>query len=124
MPARRGRTGTGTRPAHLDICRHGPNRRRRGMTITTKTENRRLRRRAIPGSSKSASVMACGFDSFRTLEDAAPILDTFHAAGGNMFDTAWVYGHGVPEDIFGEWHSRLGIRDEIVLISKGAHSPL
>ena len=83
-----------------------------------------LPRRTIPGLAKSASVMAMGFDSFRTYEDAAAMLDAFVAAGGNVIDTGWVYGDGRPEGYFGQWQSGRGTREELVLISKGAHSPL
>jgi aryl-alcohol dehydrogenase-like predicted oxidoreductase len=83
-----------------------------------------LPRRTIPGLAKSASVMALGFDSFRTYEEAAAMLDAFVAAGGNVIDTGWVYGHGRPEGYFGQWRAARGLRDELVLISKGAHSPL
>ncbi|MGO7741153.1 aldo/keto reductase, partial [Rhizobium johnstonii] len=45
--------------------------------------------------------------------------------GGNAFDTAYVYGGGKTEAIFGDWHtSRKVPLEEIVLIGKGAHSPL
>lgn len=83
-----------------------------------------LPRRSIPGLAKPASVMATGFDSFRTYEDAAQMLDAFVAAGGNVIDTGWVYGRGRPEGYFGQWQAERGIREELLLISKGAHSPL
>jgi len=84
----------------------------------------RIPRRSIPGITKSASVLATGFEDFWTFSRAAPLLDAFFEAGGNMFDSAWVYAHGKPEAAFGEWQSNRGVREEIVLISKGAHSPL
>ena len=83
-----------------------------------------LPRRMIPGIRKAASVMALGFDSFKTYEGAAGMLDAYVAAGGNVIDTGWVYGHGVPEGFFGQWQSSRGVREDLVLISKGAHSPL
>ena len=66
-----------------------------------------LPRRMIPGIRKAASVMALGFDSFKTYEGAAGMLDAYVAAGGNVIDTGWVYGHGVPEGFFGQWQSSL-----------------
>ena len=81
--------------------------------------------RSIPGVSKTASVVALGFEFFPNFASASLTLDTFYETGGNVFDTAHVYGGGKTEAIFGDWHtSRRVPREEIVLIGKGAHSPL
>ena len=45
------------------------------------------------------------------------------APGGNTFDTAWVYGGGVPEKLIGQWLTQRGIRDQINILSKSAHTP-
>ncbi|EPE94606.1 aldo/keto reductase [Rhizobium grahamii] len=82
-------------------------------------------RRQIPGLSKPASVVTLGFEFFPSFAAASLTLDAFYEAGGNVFDTAFVYGGGKTESIFGDWHtSRQVPREEIVLIGKGAHSPL
>jgi predicted dehydrogenase/aryl-alcohol dehydrogenase-like predicted oxidoreductase len=82
-------------------------------------------RRAIPGIAKSASVVTLGFEFFPNFAAASLTLDAFYEAGGNAFDTAYVYGAGKTESIFGDWHTSRGVpREEIVLIGKGAHSPL
>jgi aryl-alcohol dehydrogenase-like predicted oxidoreductase len=83
-----------------------------------------IKKRSIPGVSKQASVVATGFEDFRTLDAAAPLLDAFYERGGNLYDTAWVYGAGATETVFGQWHKARGLRDEVVLIGKGAHTPL
>ena len=81
--------------------------------------------RAIPGLSKRASVVALGFEFFPNFASASLTMDAFYEAGGNLFDTAWIYARGLTESIFGDWHtSRQVPREEIVLIGKGAHSPL
>ena len=41
-----------------------------------------------------------------------------------LFDTAFVYGAGYTEKLFGDWHTSRGVREEAVLIGKGAHTPL
>jgi aryl-alcohol dehydrogenase-like predicted oxidoreductase len=82
-----------------------------------------MRRRGIPGVPGETSPVAIGFEFFATLDDAAPLLDAFYAAGGNLFDTAYVYGKGVTETIFGDWLSSRGVRDECLIIGKGAHTP-
>ena len=82
-------------------------------------------KRAVPGLEKQASVVALGFEFFPRLADASLTMDAFWEAGGNVYDTAWIYGRGKTEEIFGDWHTSRGIpREEIVLIGKGAHSPL
>ncbi|MFA1628099.1 aldo/keto reductase [Rhizobium mongolense] len=81
--------------------------------------------RQIPGISKQASVVTLGFEFFPDFAAASLTLDAFYEAGGNVFDTAYVYGSGKTESIFGDWHTSRNVsRDEIVLIGKGAHSPL
>ncbi|MDQ0560037.1 putative dehydrogenase/aryl-alcohol dehydrogenase-like putative oxidoreductase [Rhizobium mesoamericanum] len=81
--------------------------------------------RLIPGISKPASVVTLGFEFFPSFAAASLTLDAFYEAGGNVFDTAFVYGGGRTESIFGDWHtSRKVPREEIVLIGKGVHSPL
>ncbi|NTF34028.1 aldo/keto reductase [Rhizobium skierniewicense] len=82
-------------------------------------------KRTIPGLSKPASVVALGFEFFPNFASASLTLDSFYEAGGNLFDTAYVYGGGKTESIFGDWHTSRNVpREEIVLIGKGAHSPL
>ncbi len=82
-------------------------------------------KRAIPGISKPASVVTLGFEFFPNFAAASLTLDAFYEAGGNVFDTAFVYGGGKTESIFGDWHTSRNVnREEIVLIGKGAHSPL
>ncbi len=82
-------------------------------------------KRQIPGVAKPASVVALGFEFFPNFASASLTLDSFYEAGGNLFDTAFVYGGGKTEAIFGDWHTSRNVpREEIVLIGKGAHSPL
>ncbi|NTG50257.1 Gfo/Idh/MocA family oxidoreductase [Agrobacterium rhizogenes] len=82
-------------------------------------------KRSIPGIAKPASIVTLGFEFFPNFAAASLTLDAFYEAGGNAFDTAYVYGGGKTESIFGDWHtSRKVPREEIVLIGKGAHSPL
>ncbi len=81
-------------------------------------------KRSIPGLAKQASAVALGFEDFRTFASGAILLDAFWEKGGNLFDTAFVYGGGYTEKLFGEWHTSRGTREQSVLIGKGAHSPL
>ncbi|NKJ39712.1 aldo/keto reductase [Rhizobium sp. SG570] len=89
------------------------------------TKGNGIPKRDIPGITKPASTVMLGFEFFPNFAAASLTLDAFYEAGGNAFDTAYVYGGGKTESIFGDWHtSRKVPREEIVLIGKGAHSPL
>jgi predicted dehydrogenase/aryl-alcohol dehydrogenase-like predicted oxidoreductase len=88
---------------------------RRGTTIPE---------RQIPGLARPASVLALGFEDFRTFSSGSILLDAFYEAGGNLFDTAFVYGGGRTEALLGEWLKNRGVREQSVVIGKGAHSPL
>jgi predicted dehydrogenase/aryl-alcohol dehydrogenase-like predicted oxidoreductase len=79
---------------------------------------------AIPGLPKPASVLALGFEDFRSFSSGAILLDAFFEAGGNLFDTGYVYGGGYTERLLGEWLKNRGVREQSVVIGKGAHSPL
>ena len=82
-------------------------------------------KRSIPGLAKSASVVALGFEFFPNFAAGSLTLDAYYEGGGNLFDTAYIYAGGKTEEIFGDWHTSRNVpREEIVLIGKGAHSPL
>lgn len=81
-------------------------------------------KRSIPGLGKEASVAALGFEDFRTFASGSILLDAFFEKGGNMFDTAFIYSGGYTEKLLGEWHKSRGVRNDVVIIGKGAHSPL
>ena len=81
-------------------------------------------RRALAGLARPASVLALGFEDFPDFAGAAILLDAFFERGGNVLDTAWVYRSGRTEAVLGEWLRARGVRDEVVVIGKGAHSPL
>ncbi|MBA8881984.1 aldo/keto reductase [Phyllobacterium myrsinacearum] len=82
-------------------------------------------KRAIPGLAKPASSVALGFEFFPNFAAGSLTLDAYYEAGGNLFDTAYIYAGGKTEEIFGDWHTSRNVpREDIVLIGKGAHSPL
>lgn len=86
---------------------------------------RNVPKRQIPGLAKPFSVVSLGFEFFPNFAAASLTMDAFYEAGGNVFDTAYVYGAGKTEKIFGDWHtSRRLPREDFILIGKGAHSPL
>lgn len=54
-------------------------------------------------------------------EPAARLLERFLAAGGNLVDTAHIYGFGASERTLGRWFQETGRRGEVVLVTKGCH---
>ncbi|MCM2442225.1 aldo/keto reductase [Agrobacterium vitis] len=79
---------------------------------------------AIPGLSKPSSSMALGLLEFDNLADVSAVLDRFSERGGNLLDTAFAYRDGLTEKLVGAWISERGVREEIALVGKGAHTPL
>lgn len=51
------------------------------------------------------------------------LLDQIYELGGNTLDTAHIYGDGKSERVIGRWLQARGLRDNMVIITKGgAHS--
>jgi len=51
------------------------------------------------------------------------MFDDFVERGGNAFDTAYVYRSGQSERLLGQWVGSRGVRDEVYVLDKGAHTP-
>jgi len=81
---------------------------------------------AVKGLSKPILriVLGTAWFSPETMEAASDVLDAFVAAGGTAIDTANVYGDGASERTIGEWLSESGRREDVVIITKGAHPDL
>ncbi|WP_069712097.1 aldo/keto reductase [Curtobacterium sp. ER1/6] len=77
----------------------------------------------IPGVGKRMSRLVMGVDNQPDLAHASAIFDMFVEQGGNVFDTGYIYGGGVLEGRLGQWIANRGIRDDVVVITKGAHTP-
>ena len=78
----------------------------------------------VAGLDKPVSRLVLGCDNQRTYAHAAAIFDGFVEVGGNCFDTAFGYAGGLPERLLGQWMKNRGaVRDELVVIAKGAHTP-
>ncbi len=85
--------------------------------------NARMTYGRIPGLDKPVSKLIMGCDNQRTYAYGAAMWDDWYERGGNAFDTSWVYGGGTMEVLLGEWIKARGIRDEVVVVVKGAHTP-
>lgn len=54
-------------------------------------------------------------------EGSFALLDAVYALGCRTFDTAYSYGGGEKERVLGAWLAARGVRDEVVILGKGAH---
>jgi predicted dehydrogenase/aryl-alcohol dehydrogenase-like predicted oxidoreductase len=77
----------------------------------------------IAGLDKPISRLFMGVDNITTAPHIAAMFDDFYSRGGNAFDTAFIYGGGRAERALGQWVKNRGLRDKIVILTKGAHTP-
>jgi aryl-alcohol dehydrogenase-like predicted oxidoreductase len=80
----------------------------------------------IDGVEKRLSRLAMG-TMLEGAEDPAAqgdvLFDGFFKAGGTCFDTAHVYSRGLSEQVFGQWMQSRGVREDVVVLGKGAATP-
>lgn len=77
----------------------------------------------VVGLDKPLSRLVMGVDNQRSLPHAAVMFDDFVERGGNVFDTAHIYMSGQCERVLGQWLRLRNVRDEVVILGKGAHTP-
>ena len=77
----------------------------------------------VPGLDRDISQFIIGCDNRDSLAEGAIVWDAWIEAGGNAFDTGFVYGGGRHEAILGDWITTRGMANDITVIVKGAHSP-
>jgi len=99
-----------TRPVH-----------RRALAVRDGAE---MRYGTIPGVDTQVSRLVLGTSYRGFMPHAAALLDEFFELGGSCVDTAWVYGDGLHEAILGKWIQSRGVREQVVVVGKGAHTPL
>jgi len=74
----------------------------------------------IPGVGKKISRLIMGTGDLRVMDDSKrDMFGAYIAAGGNAFDTAHQYRG--KERILGDWIAMQNIRDQVVILCKGAH---
>ena len=91
-----------------------------GRPLARKPDHR-MRYSRIPGVDKDISQVVMGTLAFRDSRFTALMCDDFFELGGNCFDTARRYG--AAEELLGQWVQSRDVRGEVVLITKGAHTP-
>ena len=77
----------------------------------------------IPGINKDLSRVVFGCDNQSDSNHAFAMFDHFFSQGGNVFDTAYIYNEGKSDLYLGSWIDVRGLREEIVVLGKGAHTP-
>jgi aryl-alcohol dehydrogenase-like predicted oxidoreductase/predicted dehydrogenase len=77
----------------------------------------------LPGIDKPVSRLGLGSVGLTTYPDAAILFDAFYEAGGTLIDTARGYRKGQSEAIIGHWVRNRGVREDMVIVTKGAHTP-
>lgn len=77
----------------------------------------------IPGLNKPVSRIIHGtiMANSQAQAESFALLDAVFEQGINTFDTAHVYGNGDNERTVGAWIRERGIRDQVVIVAKGAH---
>jgi len=88
-----------------------------GTPITRRT----MRTTLLPGLERQASVMGLGCMGLtpdRDVESFA-LLDTYRKIGGNLFDTAEIYGGGQSERALGQYFRGAGGRQDAIIVTKG-----
>ncbi len=77
----------------------------------------------VPGVEKNVSRLVMGVDNQNTMPHTAAMFDDFFERGGNAFDTAHIYQGGKCERLLGQWIANRGVREDVVVLDKGAHTP-
>ena len=75
------------------------------------------------GELKKIARIVCGTmveGATNRLTQGLALFDDYYERGGTAFDTAVVYG---SEPIVGHWLQTRGVRDDVTVIVKGAHTP-
>jgi aryl-alcohol dehydrogenase-like predicted oxidoreductase len=77
----------------------------------------------IAGVGKPLSRLVLGVDNQATMPHAAVMFDDFVERGGTVFDTAYTYMGGLSEQLLGRWVEDRGVRESVVILDKGGHTP-
>jgi aryl-alcohol dehydrogenase-like predicted oxidoreductase len=88
---------------------------------------------SLPNTTLRPSVIGLGtgnYGSSISTEDSFRLLDEFAGAGGNLLDSAHIYaawlpdGAGKSEKTIGQWIKKSGLRDKMIVATKGGHFDL
>ena len=94
-----------------------------GKPILPPRSDHNMQYAELPGVDKPVSKFIFGCDNQHDYYHGAAVWDDYINRGGNTFDTAYAYGRGKFEKHLGNWIKSRGIRDQINILAKGAHTP-
>ena len=77
----------------------------------------------LKGLDRDLSRLVLGCDNQLDSDHAFVMFDHFFESGGNVFDTAFIYNNGKSDRYLGSWMKDRDIRDKVVILGKGAHTP-
>jgi aryl-alcohol dehydrogenase-like predicted oxidoreductase len=100
-----------------------PERRAETTIEPARTAGGAMRYGEIARVGKPVSRLVAGILDQTSNERIEGLLEEFFELGGNALDTAWLYRDGAHERFLGRWLERRGIRDDAVVVTKGAHTP-
>jgi aryl-alcohol dehydrogenase-like predicted oxidoreductase len=92
-----------------------------------------MRYTSLPGTNFRPSVIGLGtggFGSSNPTENSFRMMDEYAAAGGNLLDSAHIYaawlpnGIGASERTVGAWVNKSGLREKMIVVTKGGHFEL
>lgn len=93
-----------------------------GYTLTVRPDAK-MPTAALPGLDLPMSRLVMGCDSQCSPPHASILFDAYFESGGNVFDTAHIYGGGRHERMVGQWIMNRAVREEVAVIGKGGHTP-
>ena len=96
---------------------------RRVPIVPKEKEDESLPSLRIPGIDKELSRVVFGCDNQSDTNHAYAMFDHFYKKGGNVFDTAYIYNEGKSDFYLGSWIESRSLREEVVVLGKGAHTP-
>jgi aryl-alcohol dehydrogenase-like predicted oxidoreductase len=77
----------------------------------------------IAGVPIHVSRVGLGVDDATFPPTVDALWDDYFERGGNCFDTAYIYRGGACERALGDWVRARGVRDRVVIVDKGGHTP-
>jgi aryl-alcohol dehydrogenase-like predicted oxidoreductase len=78
---------------------------------------------SVQGTQKPVSRLIMGSMDFKLSnpETVSEMIDAFISIGGTTIDTAYIYARGESEQAIGRYMNESGNRDQLVILTKGAH---
>jgi len=77
----------------------------------------------VKGVDKDISSLVMGSDYFtpEKMDLVTEVLNNYMEIGGNTIDTAYIYYGGKSEEAIGIWMEENKRRDDVIILTKGAH---